>query len=97
MRAGKEEAADRYRAASPLDQVHPGAPPFFVVHGASDAVVPTAEAEQFVAALRAVSAAPVAYAEIPGANHAFDVLDSLRTHYVISAVQRFLEHTSRSR
>jgi acetyl esterase/lipase len=91
MRAAKDEAADRYRAASPLDQVHPAAPPFFVIHGASDAVVPTAEAEQFVAALRAVSIAPVAYAEVPGANHAFDVLDSLRTHYVISGIERFLE------
>jgi acetyl esterase/lipase len=96
MRARKDEAADRYREASPLDQVHPGAPPFFVIHGASDAVVPTAEAEQFVTALRATSTAPVAYAEIPGANHAFDVLDSLRTHYVISAVQRFLEAAARN-
>jgi hypothetical protein len=30
------------------------------------------------------------YAEVPGANHAFDVLDSQRAHYVISAVERFL-------
>lgn len=91
MKATKQEAEAQYRAASPLDQVHAAAPPFFVIHGASDAVVPTAEAEQFVGALRQVSTAPVAYAEIPGANHAFDVLDSLRTHYVISGVARFLE------
>jgi dipeptidyl aminopeptidase/acylaminoacyl peptidase len=55
-------------------------------------VVPTREALQFVDALRAASQAPVGYAEIPGANHAFDVLDSLRTHYVISGISRFL-HT----
>ena len=47
--------------------------------------------KHFVAALRESSLAPVGYAEIPGANHAFDALDSLRTHYVISGVQRFLE------
>jgi acetyl esterase/lipase len=92
MRASRHEAEQRYREASPLDQAHPDAPPFFVIHGAADAVVPTAEAEQFVAALRATSGAPVLYAEIPGANHAFDVLDSLRTHYVISGIQRFLEN-----
>jgi acetyl esterase/lipase len=91
MKATKTEAADRYRDASPLDQVNPGAPPFLVIHGAADSVVPIREAHQFVAALRAVSPAPVGYAEIPGANHAFDVLDSLRTHYVISGVARFLE------
>jgi acetyl esterase/lipase len=91
MKASRTDAEDRYREASPLDQVSPDAPPFLAVHGASDSVVPTREAHQFVAALRSVSNAPVAYAEIPGANHAFDVLDSLRTHYVISGVARFLE------
>jgi acetyl esterase/lipase len=91
MKAAKHEDEARYRAASPLDQVHEAAPPFLVIHGTEDAVVPTREADQFVTALRAVSAQPVGYAEIPGANHAFDVLDSLRTHYVISGVQRFLE------
>lgn len=94
MRAPREEAERRYREASPLDQVNPDAPPFFVIHGAVDAVVPTAEAEQFVAALRTGSRSPVLYAEIPGANHAFDVLDSLRTHYVISGIQRFLEEAA---
>ncbi|MDJ0960290.1 MAG: alpha/beta hydrolase [Acidimicrobiia bacterium] len=91
MRASRRDAEQRYREASPLDQAHAGAPPFFVIHGAADAVVPTAEAEQFVDALRSNSDSPVVYAEIPGANHAFDVLDSLRTHYVISGIQRFLE------
>lgn len=91
MKADPAANEDLFRQASPLDQVHSGAPPFFVVHGAADSVVPAAEAHHFVAALRDVSQAPVAYAEIPGATHAFDVLDSLRTHYVISGVQRFLE------
>ena len=96
MRASRRDAEHRYREASPLDQVHADAPPFFVIHGATDAVVPTAEAEQFVAALRATSNASVLYAEIPGANHAFDVLDSLRTHYVISGIERFLEEVAGS-
>ncbi len=91
MKASRRDALDRYREASPLDQVHAGAPPFLIVHGASDSVVPVREAHQFVDALRAVSAAPTGYAEIPGANHAFDVLDSMRTHYVISGISRFLQ------
>jgi acetyl esterase/lipase len=91
MKADKHQDEDLFRQASPLDQVHAGAPPFLVVHGESDSVVPTAEAHQFVDALREVSEQVVGYVEVPGANHAFDVLDSLRTHYVISGVQRFLE------
>jgi acetyl esterase/lipase len=93
MKASREAAADRYREGSPLDQVHELAPPFLIVHGAADSVVPTREALQFVEALRAVSSNDVAYAEIPGANHAFDVLDSLRTHYVVSGIARFLDAT----
>lgn len=91
MKVDKHEDEELYRQASPLDQVHAAAPPFLVVHGESDSVVPTAEAHQFVTALREVSHSVVGYVEVPGANHAFDVLDSLRTHYVISGVQRFLE------
>jgi len=91
MKAHPKEAPDRYRLASPLDLVRPDAPPFFVIHGAGDSLVPVKEAEHFVTALRAVSEAPVAYAEVPDANHAFDVLDSQRTHYVISGIERFLE------
>jgi hypothetical protein len=33
----------------------------------------------------------VLYAEVPGANHGFDVVHSFRTHYVASAITRFLE------
>ncbi len=39
-------------AASPISQVHAGAPPFFMGHGTSDHVVPYAAAQAFTAALR---------------------------------------------
>jgi len=35
---------------------------------------------------------PVAYAEIPGAQHAFELFPSLRTTYVIHGVERFLAY-----
>ncbi len=97
MKADKREDAELFRQASPLDQVHAAAPPFLVIHGEVDSIVPTAEAHQFVAALRAVSRQPVGYVEVPGANHAFDVVDSLRTHYVISGIHRFLDSIRDSR
>ena len=82
---------DAYRDASPLYRVGAGAPPFFVVHGVNDTLVPVAEARRFVAALRAASSAPVLYAELPGAQHAFDVLPSVRGAHTVAAVVRFLE------
>ena len=45
----------------------------------------------FVDRLRSTSRAPVAYAELPLAQHAFDVLASLRCQATTSAVADFLE------
>ena len=81
----------RYREASPLDQVHRQAPPFFVIHGTHDSLVSAAESRQFVAALRTASEAPVVYAEIPGATHSFDIVPSLRTQLVVGQIARFLD------
>lgn len=79
-----------YEALSPLCRVRPDAPPFFVVHGHSDTLVPVAEARAFAERLRAVSDSPVVYAELPGAQHAFDVFGSVRSAHVVRAVERFL-------
>lgn len=92
---GKDPADfhDEYLAASPLDLISDTAPPFFVVHGAQDTVVPVAEAREFVERLRVASPHPVAYAEISGAQHAFDVFPSIRSAHVVRGVHRFLEWT----
>src|SRR5262249_31399656 len=85
--------------ASPIALVRPDAPPFFVVHGTLDTLVPVNEARRFVAALRGVSQEPVAYAEIGGAQHALELFPSPRPHFVIQGVGRFcawLEATRRT-
>lgn len=88
----KRLAEDRvaYEKASPVARVHPDAPPFFVIHGTHDSLAPVHEARDFVSVLREVSKAPVAYAEIPGAQHAFEVFHSIRTTHVVRGVERFL-------
>ena len=65
------------------------APPFVVVHGSHDGVVPAWTARRFVEGVRQRSREPVVYAELPGARHAFDALHSLRTEAVIEAVELF--------
>lgn len=76
--------------ASPLAQVRQ-APPFLVVHGRNDTLVPIQEARLFVERLRAVSDEPVLYLELPGTEHAFDVFPSIRSAHVVRAVERFVE------
>jgi acetyl esterase/lipase len=84
-----------YIAASPLDRISEKAPPFFVIHGEHDSLVPVREAREFVERLRGASENPVAYAEISGAQHAFDIFPSIRSAHVVRGVERFLEWTYR--
>jgi len=86
--AGNEDAWDR---ASPVCWAHAEAPPFFVIHGDQDALAFVEDARLFVAGLRGVSNEPVAYAEVPHAQHAFDVFHSQRCAEAVGAVSRFLE------
>lgn len=97
MKKTSVEDPDAYRDASPLDQVGPHAPPFLVIHGTHDSLVPRAESEQFVDALDAVSATTVAYAAIPGANHAFDIIPSLRTQIVVAGIAAMLDELAITR
>ena len=91
MKTQESEHPEVFRDASPTFRVNPGAPPFFVLHGVNDTLVPVETARAFVERLRAVSRQPVAYAEFPLAQHAFDVLASLRCQASTSAVADFLE------
>lgn len=84
------DAPDVFDKASPMSRIHEGAPPFFVVHGTRDTLVPVAEARLFVELLRERSREPVLYAELPGAQHAFEVFPSRRTGHALAGVERFL-------
>jgi acetyl esterase/lipase len=74
--------------SSPLDRLG-DAPPFFFVHGDKDSSTLVEDTREFVARLRRASSHPVLYAELPGAQHTFDLLFSLRYSYVIEAVTAF--------
>ncbi|WP_411106618.1 alpha/beta hydrolase [Streptomyces sp. cmx-4-9] len=81
--------ADGAADSTPLAHLHPGAPPFLIVHGALDTLVLVEDARHFAAALGRTSAGPVAYAELPGTQHNFDLFPSLRFHAVSDAVEDF--------
>jgi acetyl esterase/lipase len=80
-------------AGSPLSHVSADAPPMFVVHGTHDSLVWVEEARVFVSALQAVSKQPVAFVELPGAQHAFEIFHSVRTDHTVNGVADFLEWT----
>jgi acetyl esterase/lipase len=83
-------APQLYAAASPIRRVTSEAPPTFLLHGTADSLVPVEQARAFAAALRETSRAPVVYAELPFAQHAFDFFGSIRSAASAVAVERFL-------
>ncbi len=90
MKASLDEAPEAYEKASPVAQISPDDPPFFVVHGDHDTMVPVGEARHFCEVLRATAHTPVVYVEVPGAQHAFELFPSLRSMFVLDGVERFL-------
>jgi acetyl esterase/lipase len=89
----KENYADNpglFELASPISHVHRDAPPFFVLHGESDSVIPSVQARSFCAALREAGAPAVGYAELPNAHHAFDLFATIRSRLAADAVADFL-------
>ncbi|MEJ7831954.1 MAG: alpha/beta hydrolase [Nocardioides sp.] len=81
---------EAFEAASPILRITPDAPDFFVLHGQRDTLVPAAQARLFVEKLRATSKRSVVYAELPGAQHAFDIFPSIRSSHVVRAIDRYL-------
>ncbi|GAY18761.1 alpha/beta hydrolase [Mycobacterium sp. shizuoka-1] len=88
---------DIYTDASPIRRLRADAPPFFILHGEHDSLIPVGEAREFVEQLREVSQSPVLYAELPGAQHAFDIFSSPRAHHSAEAVGEFLSWVYASR
>jgi acetyl esterase/lipase len=78
-------------AMCPITRVSADAPPFLVIQGTHDTLVFVEEAREFVRALREKSRAPVAYLEMRGAQHAFDVFHSPRCRHAVLASAAFLE------
>ncbi|MFI6938280.1 alpha/beta hydrolase [Streptomyces sp. NPDC050418] len=76
-------------ATDPVQLARADAPPFLIAHGDLDELVPTQNPKALVTALRAVSAAPVVYVEMPGGHHAFDLFHSFRFEALINGIEDF--------
>jgi acetyl esterase/lipase len=75
--------------SSPMAYVGSAAPPFFVAHGDKDTLTIVEDARRFAASLRSVSPSPVVYAELPGAQHVFDLFHSIRFDTVVDGIESF--------
>jgi acetyl esterase/lipase len=66
-------------------------PPFFILAAEYDTVVPVPAERQLAGLLRGASRNPVLYAELPGAQHNFDLFHSIRSEAAVDAIAAFAE------
>lgn len=67
------------------------APPFCIVQGTHDSLVWVEEVRRFVAEFSPLTSHPLVYAELPRAQHAFEILHSPRTSHFLNAAGVWLE------
>lgn len=68
-----------------------GAPPFLVLHGTHDELIPLQEARWFAERMRQHYPGESIYVEVPYAHHGWDVPHSPRCDLTVEALQRYLE------
>ena len=83
------EHREVFEAASPTRRAHRDAPPFFILHGQNDAVVPASPGPRIPHGAAQGRGRTVAFAEIPNAHHAFDTIATLRCQLAAEAVASF--------
>ena len=82
--------------SAPADYVGLHAPPLMIADGDQDTYVPPDGARELVAELRAGAGKPVVYVELPGGQHSFDLLHSIRFESVINGVEAFADSVIRA-
>ena len=100
---GSVDSRRQPRPSSPVDYAHPDAPPLLIAHGDQDTFpgVPPEHARATVEELRLAGVDPVVYVELPGAQHSFDLVHSIRFEMLIDGIEDFAAwvrtHAARSR
>ena len=95
----REAAPEVFEDGSPISWIHregvaESAPPFCIVQGTHDSLVWVEEVRRFVAEFAPQTSVPLVYAELPRAQHAFEIFHSPRTSHFLNAAAAWLEWVS---
>jgi acetyl esterase/lipase len=95
--APPDRTPEQYAAASPVSHIRPGLPPTLLIYGARDHIVESRYGAQLGERL-AAAGVPVAYLEIPWAEHAFDaVFSGVSSQIALYYTERFLARVTAAR
>src|SRR5262249_14012026 len=92
MKSDPHKEHDEWDRASPVSHIGPDTPPFFVIHGRNDSLLPVEIARPFVDALRVHSDSPAVYPGLPWAHAAYGLYPTVRAHAPAHAIERFLAY-----
>jgi acetyl esterase/lipase len=84
--------ADEKTPSSPFALDASAAPAFLIAHGSLDSYTPASTARALGEKVKAQSSKPVVHVELPGGQHAFDLLRSWRLSAVIGALGALAAH-----
>jgi acetyl esterase/lipase len=83
-------ASRRGLPSSPFDYADRGSVPLLIVHGGQDTFTSASQARTLAEQARRATANPVVYVELPGAQHSFDLLSSIRLEAVVDGIEAFV-------
>jgi acetyl esterase/lipase len=83
-------ASRRGLPSSPFDYADRGSEPLLIVHGGQDTFTSASQARTLAEQARRATTKPVVYVELPGAQHSFDLLSSIRLEAVIDGIEAFV-------
>ena len=86
-----EQDPDLWHNCSPLANARADAPPIMIIQGEHDILIPFREADAMAIAMKSVATNTVIHAHLPGAQHAYDVLNGPVTPFHVAAVETFLD------
>lgn len=88
--ATPDKSPKLYAEASPVTHVSPGDPPFLIIHGTADKVVPISQSEEMVDALKE-NGVPVVFYTMEGVGHDTPGLDTPEGKKLTSEILEFLK------
>ena len=77
--------------SAPADYAHPGMPPLLIAHGDQDTFVRPEHTRELVERLQTDATNAVVYIELPGGQHSFDLVHSIRYETLIDGIEAFAE------
>ncbi|MBF0279338.1 MAG: alpha/beta hydrolase [SAR324 cluster bacterium] len=90
MRSTPETEPKKFRQASPVRRISRNPPPFMILQGDSDALVPMREARNFYQALQKANTPRLVFLHLPMVKHSFDTLPTIPTQQILPYVEQYL-------